>query len=63
MEEIPAYRFGVYNRTDPRISQIEDRSERGTYVDKLSESSLTPTQKLENIRKIMQQCNFILSNI
>jgi hypothetical protein len=59
VEEIPPYRFVVYNRADPRISQIDDRSERGTFLDKLAESSQEPQQKLENIRRIMQQCKFI----
>ncbi len=59
LEEIPPYRFVVYNRADPRISQLDERNERGTYLDKLAESSLRPKHKLQNIRKTMQQCNFI----
>lgn len=54
IEEIPNYRKVVYNRTDPNISQLDSRSEQGSYLDRVAESSLDTEKKLENIRKALK---------
>merc|ERR1712227_612133 len=53
VEEIPSYRYCVYRRRDPSVSQIDARTDRGTYIDKLEEVRHDPVRKLENIRNVM----------
>ena len=53
VEEIPSYRYCVYRRRDPRVSQIDARTDRGTYIDKLEEVRQDSAKKLENIRSVM----------
>lgn len=53
VEEIPSYRYCVYRRRDPSVSQIDARTDRGTYIEKLEEVRQDPTKKLENIRSVM----------
>ena len=53
VEEIPSYRYCVYRRRDPSVSQIDARTDRGTYIDKLEEVRQDPAKKLENIRSVM----------
>ena len=54
LEEIPSYRYCVYRRRDPHISQIDPRIDRGTYIDKLEEVRMDPTKRLESIRSLMK---------
>jgi len=54
IEEIPDYRRVVYNRSDPFISQIDPRSEQGSYLDRVSMTNLEPDEKLVNIRKSLK---------
>ena len=53
VEEIPSYRYCVYRRRDPRVSQIDARTDRGTYIDKLEEVRQDSAKKLENISSVM----------
>ena len=53
VDEIPSYRYCVYRRRDPNVSQIDARTDRGTYIDKLEEVRQDPGKKLENIRSVM----------
>ena len=53
VEEIPSYRYCVYRRRDPRVSQIDARTDRRTYIDKLEEVRQDSAKKLENISSVM----------
>ena len=53
VDEIPSYRYCVYRRRDPTVSQIDARTDRGTYIEKLEEVRQEPGRKLENIRSVM----------
>jgi len=54
VDEIPSYRYCVYRRRDPSISQIDARIDRGTFIDKLEENRLEPSKRLESIRTLMK---------
>eukprot|EP00092_Neocalanus_flemingeri_P040572 GFUD01044178.1.p1 GENE.GFUD01044178.1~~GFUD01044178.1.p1 ORF type:complete len:760 (-),score=259.24 GFUD01044178.1:200-2479(-) len=54
VEEIAGYRHCVYRRRDAHISQIDSRTDRGTFMDKVAEISLQPEVRLANIRTAMQ---------
>merc|ERR1712059_198612 len=54
VEEVAAYRHCVYRRRDPHISQMDPRSDRGTYLDKVAETTLEPEARLTNIRTSLQ---------
>ena len=54
VEEIPSYRYCVYRRRDPSISQIDARIDRGTFIDKLEEGRMDPSKRLESIRGLMK---------
>ena len=54
VEEIPSYRYCVYRRRDPSISQIDARIDRGTFIDKLEEGRMEAGQRLEAIRSLMK---------
>ena len=54
VEEIPSYRYCVYRRRDPSISQIDARIDRGTFIDKLEEGRMDPAKRLESIRGLMK---------
>jgi len=54
LEEIASYRHCCYRRRDPHISQIDPRTDRGTFIDKVAEVSLEPEARLANIRTAMQ---------
>lgn len=54
VEEIPSYRYCVYRRRDPSISQIDARVDRGTFIDKLEEGRMEAGQRLEAIRRLMK---------
>ena len=41
VDEIPSYRYCVYRRRDPSVSQIDARTDRGTYIEKLEEVRLS----------------------
>lgn len=53
VDEIPSYRYCVYRRRDPTVSQIDARTDRGTFTEKLEEVRQDPVRKLENIRSVM----------
>ena len=50
VEEIPSYRYCVYRRRDPSISQIDARTDRGTYIDKLEEGRMDSGKRLAAVR-------------
>jgi len=54
VDEIPSYRYCVYRRRDPSISQIDARIDRGTFIDKLEENRLEASKRLESIRTLMK---------
>lgn len=54
VEEVASYRHCVYRRKDPHISQIDPRTDRGTFMDKVNEVSLHPEMRLTNIRVAMK---------
>jgi len=54
VEEIAGYRHCVYRRRDPHVSQIDSKTDRGTFMDKVAEVSLQPEVRLANIRTAMQ---------
>ena len=53
VDEIPSYRYCVYRRRDPNVSQIDARTDRGTFIEKLEEDRQDAGKKLENIRAVM----------
>jgi len=53
VEEIASYRHCVYRRRDPHVSQIDPRTDRGTFMDKVAEVNLQPEARLSNIRSAM----------
>ena len=46
VEEIPSYRYCVYRRRDPSISQIDARVDRGTFIDKLEEGRMEAARRV-----------------
>jgi len=54
LEEIATYRYCVYRRKDPHISQIDPRNDRGTFLEKVNELHLQPEERLLNIRGDMK---------
>ena len=54
VEEIPSYRYCVYRRRDPSISQIDARTDRGTYIDKLEEGRMDSGKRLAAVRALMK---------
>ena len=42
VEEMPSYRYCVYRRKDPNVSQMDARTDRGTFTEKMAEYNLEP---------------------
>jgi len=54
VEEMPSYRYCVYRRKDPNVSQMDARTDRGTFTEKMAEYNLEPKSRLLNIRAALQ---------
>ena len=54
VESIANYRHVVYNRADPYVTQVDPRTDRGTYLDKVSEADRRPQERLKEIRQGLQ---------
>jgi len=54
VESIASYRHVVYNRADPYVTQVDPRTDRGTYLDKASEADRRAEERLKEIRQGLQ---------
>ena len=54
VEEIPSYRHVAYKRKDPIVSQLDPRTDKGTFADKLEDYRIDPERKLKDIRSLLK---------
>jgi len=53
VQKLPTYRHVVYKRNNPFISNLDAKTDRGTYLEKIAESQLDPNIKLGKIRSAL----------
>jgi len=54
VEAIAEYRHVVYRRADPYVSQVDARTDRGTFLDKVEEANKAAEARLRDIRAGLQ---------
>jgi len=55
MEEIPDYRHVVHRRRDPTFTNLDDRSDSGTFSEKMMEVNMDTDKRLLKLRQVMQR--------